>query len=88
MSTKYLHESAENKHLCRRVAPSLEHSTVDIQSRRNTRVSIDLSSKGTLAFQHISYTVNKRQIIDDISGCFKAGMNAIMGKTRTIILMR
>lgn len=75
------------------------HSS-ELQSRRNTRSSMDLFSKGTLSFHNISYMIGGRQktgrckhwypsftkpkpekqIIDDVSGIFTTGMNAIMGK--------
>jgi hypothetical protein len=63
----------------------LQHRhSVQIGSRRNTRVSIDLSSKGILSFHNISYMIGRRkpqkQIIHNISGVFRSGMNAIMGK--------
>ncbi len=63
----------------------LQHRhSVESGSQRNTRVSIDLSSKGILSFHHISYIIGGRkpekQIIQNISGVFRSGMNAIMGK--------
>jgi len=71
-----------------------------VHHRRNTRVSMDLSSRGTLSFENISYTIDERrtnalwkkfrqffippipekQIVDNVSGVFESGMNAIMGK--------
>ncbi|CAF2629932.1 unnamed protein product [Rotaria sp. Silwood2] len=77
------------------------HHSSQCRSRRNTRVSMDLSSKGTLSFHNISYVIGqrqinsrcknwypsfikskpKKQIIDDVSGIFASGMNAIMGPT-------
>ncbi|CAF4919808.1 unnamed protein product [Rotaria sp. Silwood1] len=77
------------------------HHSSQRHSRRNTRISMDLSSKGILAFQNISYVIGRqqmicryknwyppfmkpkstKQIIDDVSGIFASGMNAIMGPT-------
>jgi hypothetical protein len=68
--------------------------------RKNTRISMDLTSKGTLSFHNINYIVGGRhansrmkkwyssfikpkpgkQVINDVSGTFTSGMNAIMGK--------
>jgi hypothetical protein len=69
-------------------------------NRRDTRVSIDPESAGTLSFHGLSYEVGGRskngrcknlyapcipsktgkQIIDDVSGIFSTGLNAILGK--------
>ncbi|CAF1339002.1 unnamed protein product [Rotaria sordida] len=77
------------------------HHSSQRHSGRNTRISMDLSSKGTLSFRNISYVIgrrqmnngckkwypffikskSKKQIIDDVSGIFTSGMNAIMGPT-------
>jgi len=60
---------------------------------------MDLTSKGTLSFHNISYNIGGRhrnwypsfikskagkQIIDDVSGIFKSGMNAIMGESPSV----
>ncbi|CAF4140861.1 unnamed protein product, partial [Rotaria magnacalcarata] len=87
-----IHSSGENPH-CYLPSPP--------QIRRNTRISIDLSSRGALSFRNISYTLNtgpkntkyrnilssvgllktEKKIIDNVSGIFESGMNAIMGPT-------
>jgi hypothetical protein len=60
---------------------------------------MDLTSKGTLSFHNISYNIGGRhrnwypsfikpkagkQIIDDVSGIFTSGMNAIMGECPSV----
>ena len=79
----------------------------ELPSRRDTRVSMDLTSTGTLSFHNISYVIGGghrnglektcypsfikpkpgKQIIDDVSGIFRSGMNAIMGKFMRIVFM-
>jgi hypothetical protein len=77
-----------------------EHRLSTSVNRRDTRVSIDPESAGTLSFHGLSYEVGGRskngrcknlyapcipsktgkQIIDDVSGIFSTGLNAILGK--------
>ncbi|CAF1473262.1 unnamed protein product [Adineta steineri] len=72
------------------------HRPSKLQNRRDTRVSMDLTSKGTLSFHNIRYVVGERRkncylsciklksgkkIINNVSGIFTSGMNAIMGPT-------
>jgi hypothetical protein len=86
---------------------NLEHRrSSELRNRSKKRVSMDLTSKGTLSFHNISYVVGGRQensrwknwypsfmkpepekkIIDDVSGIFISGMNAIMGKNSLFLL--
>ncbi|CAF3699138.1 unnamed protein product [Adineta steineri] len=72
------------------------HRPSELRNQRDTRVSMDLTSKGTLSFHNIRYVVGERQknyylsciklksgkkIINNVSGIFTSGMNAIMGPT-------
>lgn len=73
----------------------------EVRNRVKKNIPLDVTSKGTLSFHNISYTIigrqeytswknwrayfmkseSKKQIIDDVSGLFTPGMNAIMGKS-------
>ncbi|CAF4204803.1 unnamed protein product, partial [Adineta steineri] len=72
------------------------HRPSELRNQRDTRVSMDLTSKGTLSFHNIRYVVGERRkncylsciklksgkkIINNVSGIFTSGMNAIMGPT-------
>ena len=80
---------------------SVQHSTsAGLSKRKESRVSMDPLSMGTLSFHNVNYTVGGsgtnssrqkcclpcikpnpgRQILQDVSGMFTTGMNAIMGK--------
>jgi hypothetical protein len=95
VDTSYLNNPSETNH------ESIQlRCSSNVGSRSNRRVSMDLSSKGTLSFHNINYTIDGlqknnlcknlrpsfikskpgKQIINDVSGIFKSGMNAIMGK--------
>lgn len=65
-------------------------------SRRSTRVSMDVKSQGALSFYNINYVVDGsrnrcrlpfrkaksgKQVIDNVSGIFTTGMNAVMGES-------
>ena len=74
--------------------PIVHRASIGSLNRRSTRASIDPSSRGVLSFHNISYNIGRkntkchlpclkvnsgRQIIENVSGIFAPGMNAIMG---------